>query len=126
MEPAPDVDTIVARERLVWEALLAGDADADATLLADDFVGVSPTGFATRNDHAELLSAGPTVADYSIVQPVLLAISADAALLAYEARYRRCGSDTLEGMYVSSLWCRRDGEWVNTFSQDTPIGDPVP
>jgi hypothetical protein len=23
-------------------------------------------------------------------------------------------------MYVSSLWCHRDGRWVNVFSQDTP------
>jgi hypothetical protein len=30
-------------------------------------------------------------------------------------------------MYVSSIWCRRDGEWVNVFSQDTPAsGDAVP
>jgi hypothetical protein len=26
----------------------------------------------------------------------------------------------VQSMYVSSLWCRRDGAWLNVFSQDTP------
>jgi hypothetical protein len=57
----------------------------------------------------------------------MLAVSESAALLAYRAEYVRPGeSSRSESMYVSSLWCRRDGQWVNVFSQDTPdTGLPV-
>ncbi|WP_205528772.1 hypothetical protein [Desertimonas flava] len=48
-------------------------------------------------------------------------------MLSYRAVYERAGSvGEQESMYVSSLWCRRDGIWVNVFSQDTPdTGAPV-
>ena len=122
----PPLDVFVALERDVWEALVAGDAEADRGLLADDFVGVYPTGFAGRDEHAGQLAGGPTVATYSIDRTVLIPITGDAALVAYEARFRRTADADLETMYVSSLWCRRDGRWVNTFSQDTPTGAAVP
>ena len=122
----PPIEYFISLERRVWDALVAGDADADRALLADDFVGVYPTGFAGRADHVGQLSDGPTVTAYSIARPVLVAIADDAALLAYAARFRRLADADEETMYVSSLWCRRDGRWVNTFSQDTPRGAAVP
>lgn len=122
----PPLEHFVALERRVWDALAAGDADADRELLSDDFVGVYPTGFAGRDDHTGQLAGGPTVAAYSIEQPTLVPAGDDAALLAYAARFRRTPDAEWETMYVSSLWCRRDERWVNTFSQDTPTGGPVP
>ena len=47
-------------------------------------------------------------------------VADDAALLVYRATYVRVGAADPETMYVSSLWCVRDGRWQNTFSQDTP------
>jgi hypothetical protein len=122
----PPLEHFVDLEGKVWDALVAGDQDADRTLLAQEFIGVYPTGFADRADHVGQLVDGPTVSEYSIAQPVLIAINDDAALLAYEARFRRTADAERETMYVSSLWCRRDGRWVNTFSQDTPRGAAVP
>lgn len=122
----PDIDHFVALERTVWDALVTGDAGADAAVLSDDFVGVYPTGFAGRDDHAAQLADGPTVVEYSIDAPRLIPAGSDAALLAYAATFRRRKGDEPETMYVSSLWCRRDGRWLNTFSQDTPVGGPVP
>lgn len=109
-------------ESQVWEALVAGDAEADHRLLSDDFVGVYPTGFADRADHSEPLSDGPSIASYSITDARLIQISADAVMLCYRADYRPPGSDAEEAMFVSSLWAQRDGRWWNTFSQDTPAG----
>jgi hypothetical protein len=122
----PPLEYFISLERRVWDALVAGDADADRALLSDHFVGVYPTGFAGPDEHAGQLAEGPTVAAYSINRPVQLCINDDAALLAYEARFRRTTDTDEETMYVSSLWCRRDGRWVNTFSQDTPRGAAVP
>src|SRR5690606_35782052 len=50
----------VGLESRVWDALARGDADADRELLAEDFVGVYPTGFATRAEHVGELADGPT------------------------------------------------------------------
>jgi hypothetical protein len=118
--------TLVQAERSVWRALLSGDAAADAALLDDAFLGVYPTGFATRDDHAAQLSQGPTVAAFRLEEPRLLDLAPDLALLAYRAVFTRPGTPDPETMYVSSLWRRDGATWRNLFSQDTPAGPPVP
>lgn len=115
-----DTKFFVDLESLVWEALVSGDADADRELLSDDFVGVYPTGFADRADHAGELADGPSIASYAITDARLIEVAADAALLCYRADYRQAGHSTVEVMFISSLWVERQGRWWNTFSQDTP------
>ncbi len=124
------IQQFIQLESAVWEALVGGDAVADGRLLAPDFVGLYPTGFAAREDHVGQLRDGPTVADFQISEARLLVLSETAVVLAYRAEYRRAGrhsSSEREAMYVCSIWCERDGEWVNVFSQDTPAsGEAVP
>jgi hypothetical protein len=120
-----DIDTLLELEHAVWRALVEGDPDADARLLSEDFLGVYPTGFAGRSVHVGQLASGPTVAEYELHDAQLVMIADDAALLVYRAVYRRPDRADREAMYVSSLWRRRDGAWLNTFSQDTPVGDAV-
>ncbi|MGV8873740.1 MAG: DUF4440 domain-containing protein [Rhodococcus sp. (in: high G+C Gram-positive bacteria)] len=107
-------------ESRVWDALTHGDADADLELLSADFIGVYPTGFATRADHAGQLADGPTIASYSITEATVIEVSGDAAMLCYRADYQRPHSTVGEAMFISSLWLRKDGRWRNEFSQDTP------
>lgn len=114
---------LITLETSVWEAICTGDAGADEALLATDFLGVYPTGFAGRDDHTGQLRNGPTVAEYELLEPRQIGISEDHALLAYRAEYRRPGGTSTESMYVSSLWSKHDGRWINVFSQDTPV-DP--
>ena len=119
-------DEVLAAERAVWQALVSGDAAADGRLLADDFLGVYPTGFAGREEHAGQLSGGPTVGRFELSDERIVELAPGVVLLAYRAEYVRPGSDDVEAMYVSSIWSRRDGTWRNVFSQDTPdTGDPV-
>lgn len=127
------LDTLVELETRVWEALRRGDAGEDERMLAADFVGLYPTGYADRSDHVGQLAEGPTVADYELHDTRLIVLGADDALLCYRAVYRRLvgGRPGRSGsMWVSSLWSRRVGQWVNVFSQDTPVAtatdDPVP
>lgn len=118
-----DLRACIELETKVWEALRRGDAEADARLLSEDFLGVYPTGFANRADHAGELANGPTVADYELRDTRLMVLSDNDVLLAYRADWHRVTSGergAAESMYVSSLWSRRDGEWVNVFSQDCP------
>lgn len=120
-----DVGFFVELERSVWDALVAGDAAADAAALSGTFVGVYPSGFADAADHAGQLADGPTVADYTIADARLLRIADGHVMLSYLATYRRPGRDDAEQMYVSSLWSLVERRWVNVFSQDTPVGGSV-
>jgi hypothetical protein len=118
-----DLATFVELETRVWDALRRGDADEDARLLADDFLGVYPSGFADRSDHVGQLANGPTVAEFALHEARLMVLSDDNVMLAYRAEYRRIHAGVpgpLESMYITSLWSRRDGNWRNVFSQDSP------
>lgn len=116
-----DVDDLLALETRVWQALVDGDAVADAGLLSADFVGVYPTGFGDRAEHVDQLAGGPTVRTFDLSDARLVAVSGAAIMLLYRASYVRVGDGApRESMYVSSLWCERDGAWRNVFSQDTP------
>ena len=123
-ERPPDLSAILDLELAVWEALRTGDADADRRLLSPDFVGLYPTGFATREDHAGELAKGPTVGEYSLHETRLLVVSERDVLLCYRADWCRVTGGTPvapESMYISSLWSESDGQWLNMFSQDTPV-----
>lgn len=117
-----ELDELLSLEEGVWHALRTGDPRADMESLAPDFLGVYPSGLGDRTLHAEQLVNGPTVASFEILDPQIVTISTDHALLVYRADYRRPDSrDHVESMYVSSLWSNRNGRWINIFSQDTPI-----
>jgi hypothetical protein len=121
------VESFLDRETEVWEALVRGDAAADAQLLSEDFLGVYPTGFADRAAHAGQLEHGSTVADYALSEARLRVLSPDCVLLVYRADWRRqtaSGPGDPETMFISSLWCRAGDEWTNIFSQDTPAASP--
>ena len=117
------IEDFIRLETQVWQALADGDADADGRMLSHDFLGVYPTGFADRTAHVEQLVDGSTVASYALHDARMLTVSESAVLLSYRAEFERPTSTAvskLHCMYVSSLWCLRDGEWLNVFSQDTP------
>jgi hypothetical protein len=120
-----ETEMLVALESGVWEALRSGDAAADRNALAENFLGVYPTGFSNREEHVGQLAKGPTVVAFKIVDPRVLVLSEKAVLLAYRANFRRVGRGSpLEAMYVSSVWCLESDRWSNVFSQDTPIARP--
>ena len=120
-----DLQGLVDLETQVWDALVRGDADADARLLSADFLGVYSSGFAGHADHAGQLAAGPTIAAFRLLEARMVELGDEHVLLSYRAEYQRLVGGVAqpsESMYVSSLWSRRSGEWVNVFSQDTPAG----
>lgn len=117
------IEDIVALEIRVWEALQTGDAQLDAEMLTDDFLGVYPTGFSTKREHCDQLKAGPTVAAYDIRCPRLTVLKEDLVLLSYLAEWTRLKDgqpQEPEQMYISSIWQRFGEEWLSPFSQDTP------
>lgn len=118
------LETLLVQEIRVWQALVAGDAAADAALLAPGFLGLYPDGYAGRADHAAQLAGGPTVAGYEITEALALPLGEGLALLAYRASYTRPAGGPAERMWVSSIWRQEGGGWINLFSQDTPCDAP--
>ena len=116
----PEIAHFIALETRVWQALISGDAAADGAMLTREFLGVYPSGFASRSDHTGQLDGGPVMQHYKLSDTRLLAIGPDHALLCYRADFTRAGSDKPEAMFISSLWERHHTGWLNSFSQDTP------
>jgi len=116
----PDLDRALALETRVWQALAEGDGVADCELLAEDFLGVYPSGFSDRAGHVGQLDDGPTVVEYSLRSATGRTLG-DAYVLSYEAHFRRRAEGPLERMYVSSIWQQVGERWLNVFSQDTPV-----
>ena len=117
-----DVDFFLGLETRGWDALVAGDANADDRLLSDEFLGVYSTGFAGKSEHVGQLAAGPSATSYSLSHARLCVLGEDIVLLAYLARWSRptsASGGTQESMYISSIWKRSNGDWRNLFSQDT-------
>ena len=121
------LNDFIELETGVWDALVRGDPEADARLLAEDFLGVYPSGFADRSDHVRQLGNGPTVSEFELHEARLMVLSDNDVLLCYRAESRGFASGPsapIESMYVSSLWTRRADQWLNVFSQDTPAVTP--
>ena len=112
-------DTIIACERKVWDALVAGDARTDNAMLADDFLGVYAAGFAGKADHVGQLRDGPTIQGYDLSDFRSRVLAKDVMLLSYRADFERLAGNSPEAMYVTSIWNLREGAWINIFSQDT-------
>ncbi len=72
------------------------------------------------------LAAGPSVQGFALSDARLMPLGAGRVLLAYRADFTRIGRSAAEAIYVSSIWERRGGRWLNTFSQDSPASDPAP
>ncbi|MEW2911651.1 nuclear transport factor 2 family protein [Leisingera sp. JC11] len=116
----PQLAAFLALETKVWEALTAGDPEADGRMLTEDFLGVYPSGFSDKAGHCEQLQDGPVMADYRLSDAQLRVISDGAVLLSYRAAYCPAGSREWKEMLISSLWEKRADGWLNSFSQDTP------
>ncbi|MBY6065260.1 nuclear transport factor 2 family protein [Leisingera aquaemixtae] len=116
----PLLAEILALEIKVWQALVAGDPEADGRMLSEDFLGVYPSGFSDKACHCGQLNAGPVMADYRLNDAQLRVISGDTVLLCYRAAYRPAASQEWKEMLISSLWEQGEDGWLNTFSQDTP------
>lgn len=121
--PHLNVQHFVELESRVWDALVAGDPEADAAMLTDDFVGVYETGVSGKTEHCKQLENGPVVEHYQILQPRILIISECSVMLSYLAEWTQPGNPALKKMYVSSLWQESGESWKNSFSQDTIVAD---
>ena len=120
------IDTFERLETAMWKSLVDGDGQAADRLLSSDYLGVYTTGFSDRADYIAALADGPVAAWFEISQSRIFALSETAVMYSYRADFRSQLDGPDEAMYISSLWCLRDGRWMNVFSQDTPSEDAKP
>jgi hypothetical protein len=109
-------------ERASWVAWQAHDGKFFQNFLSDDHVEVGTTGIATKAQVVAYVSGGAcTVAHYTVDHFHATRFDANTALLTYRAEQdTKCGAAAVPSpTWVSSLFVRRNGKWVNALYQHT-------
>ena len=129
----PNTDAIqqelLAKERQYWNAIKEKDAATALSLSDEDCLVVGAQGIGALSKAAlEKMLRGVSyeLRDFSIEALHLRPISEDVMALAYKVREEL----ELEGRtirlvaYDTSLWTRRDGQWVCAMHTESLAGDP--
>jgi hypothetical protein len=115
--------TLINLEKQSWVAWKAHDGAYFSSFLSDDHVDVSARG---ATDKANVVAgvAGPfcSVESYAVDGFQVTRLSQDAALLVYHAQQKTtcAGVPVPSPAWVSSLYIKRGGRWLNAVFQQTP------
>jgi hypothetical protein len=117
---------LITLDKSWGEAGLKGDSAVLETILADDFIGNSPTGVATKAQNiaeAKTNAADITNATYVADEYTVRFLDANTALMTHRAVEKGLNkgkeyNDQHRSMHV---WVKRDGRWQVVASQATPI-----
>ena len=112
-------DTLLALEEGFWRA--AGDGEFYRRHVADDGLFVLPAGAGVMPKEVVIaaVSVAPPWSGVEIDNAQLVQLTADSAALVYHARGAR-GADQYVAL-ISSVYVRRDGEWLLALHQQTPV-----
>jgi hypothetical protein len=116
-------DELIKLEKQSWEAWKNSDGKFFENFLSDDHVEVGFSGVSSKAVVVKgVASRVCQVKSYSLDRFELKMLTADTALLTYhEAQDTECGGHPVPSpCWVSSLYMRRDGKWLNVFYQQTP------
>ncbi|GAA2575860.1 hypothetical protein GCM10010399_01800 [Dactylosporangium fulvum] len=121
-----DVSAILlALERDLWRANREGDADFYRATLTDDALLVSRFGAAPKTVVVPMIAANrnPFVRTELSDQQVRF-LGPTAALVTYRADYtaRVDGVDVDLSVLATTVYVERDGQWLVTLHQQTPLG----
>lgn len=125
-------DKLIQLEREYWQALKDNDRETVERLTDETCLVVGTQGMNTfdRNQvGAQVDSMQAQVKDFEFDDRSVQVkrLSRDMALVAYKVKsqFMEQGSPTTIDAYDTTLWVRRDGEWVATYHSETPIGLPA-
>ncbi|HEY0376038.1 MAG TPA: nuclear transport factor 2 family protein [Pyrinomonadaceae bacterium] len=125
-------DTIIAREKEIWDKIKTKNPEAFSAMLADDFVYVTEGGVFDRAGTTDnIKQMAPT--DISFADWKVVPIDKDAAVVTYTVTMKgTSGGQPMPTAPVraSSVWVNRGGTWTGVFHQDTqvmeaPAGQPA-
>jgi hypothetical protein len=117
----PSGEEIVVRlEKQGWEAVKTKDYKTYVRSLAEDFVDVLPDGIITKSEEEKAIHQ-LTVYDYKLERLRVVHFAPDVTLLVYKATQKATfsGQPLATPTWVSSLWMKRNGRWLNVFVQET-------
>jgi hypothetical protein len=117
---------LIEQEKLTWDLAIKHEADRYRAFHSPDFFSVGGGGVSDRihsedsamDDHVSFASCQLTAFDVHYT-------GENAALITYRVNASGLdhGKDFKIDQYVSSLWMKRDGKWINVFYQATPAED---
>jgi hypothetical protein len=116
-------------EKRYWNAIRDKDTNT-AVKLSDDpciVVGAQGVGEVSKRQMAKMLDgAGFELRNYAIEDVHLRRLSEDVVALAYKVKEDLVvdGEDVALQAFDSSVWQRRDGEWVCVVHTESLAGDP--
>jgi len=121
---SPD-DTIISLEKQSWEAWKKRDGKFFQRFLSADHVEVGARGIATKQAVVAFVgSPSCVVSDYALDHFAVTRIAADVVALTYWAEQKTtCGKAPVPSpVWVTSVYVRREGRWLNVVYQQTPTG----
>jgi len=115
--------TLITLEKQSWEAWKKRDGKFYQEFLSEDHVEVGSSGVATKGEIVPFVG-GPVcvVKSYAVDKFELTVFDANTALLTYHAAQdTHCGGNAVPSpVWVSSLYVKRGGRWLNALYQQTP------
>ncbi|GFZ96731.1 nuclear transport factor 2 family protein [Dyella caseinilytica] len=115
---------LIVEERASWNLAIKRNAAAYRALHAPDFFTVDATGVVDRADsEASAMDSNVRFDQCKLSGFDVHFVAEAAALVTYHVK--AAGLDHGKAFqldsYVSSLWMKRDGKWLNVFYQATPV-----
>jgi hypothetical protein len=113
-------DELIAVEREGWDALVAGrGGEYYERKLAPQARMAFPFGVLTRGEAIAAMDEAPPWASYEMIEPTVVELTEDSAIVVYRAVAQRPGQDAFSAV-ISSTFVRNGGEWKLAFHQQSP------
>ena len=116
-------ETLVDLEKRSWEAWKDRDGKFYQDFLSDDHQELGAGGVSTKSEIVPFVGSNVcTVKSYSVDSFTLTVFDKNAALLTYHAvQDTSCGGSPVPSpVWISSLYVKREGKWLNALYQQTP------
>jgi len=115
---------VIALEKQSWEAIKTKDVKFLDALLTDDAIAVSGDGVANKAQWLKSTFAdGCALKSYSTQDFKVVMFDKNTAMVTYKATQDSAcnGKQDPANIWLSSLYVKRGGKWLNSFFQITPI-----
>ncbi|MDT5271922.1 MAG: hypothetical protein QOH49_4108 [Acidobacteriota bacterium] len=106
-------------EKAVWDAIKAKNADAFGSYMLPDAIEVEPEGVMDKATSVKMITTFDA-SKWSLSEFKETKLDADATLITYKAAGPDHGKTI--GMYHSTIWTNRGGQWKAAFHQGTLAG----
>jgi hypothetical protein len=122
--PPPAPVPMLREEMKLWRSLQTRDLTSFQSMLAPDFAFVGHT--IQNRDQALSGISSCKLSRFSFVYPKGRMVTPDLVVLTYNGiRDATCGSGHLPADFnASSVWVRRDGQWLLELHTETPNAKP--